>query len=89
MTYNQIVKLQKELGIWGLQEQINDGSVWRMEGSMGRSAMHHLEQGSCMLPKVAKYDYYGNRVPARDDLKAGTKGTFKNSQRYYEGVAVF
>jgi hypothetical protein len=42
-----------------------------------------IEAGACMLPKTAYRDYYGNRIPSRDDLKAGTKGTFKNSVKYY------
>ncbi len=86
MNYNAIKTMQKSYGYDGLQSSINDGSIWKMQGSAGRGAMSSLESGMCMLPKECKYDYYGNRVPSRDDLKAGTKGTFKNCQRFWQGV---
>jgi len=57
-----------------------------MEGSVGRNAMALLESGACMLPKETKVDYYGSRVPSRDDLKKGTKGTYANSVSFWEGV---
>ena len=69
-----------------MQDMINTGQVWKMEGSMGREAMALLESGACMLPKEFKTDYYGNKVPSRDVLKAGTKGTFLNSQNFWQGV---
>jgi len=83
MNYQTIKKLQKEHGFSNMQEMINSGQVWKMEGSMGREAMVMLEMGACMLPKTPHRDYYGNRVPSRYDLKAGTKGTFKNSVNYF------
>lgn len=86
MTYQQIKKLQSKLGLEEMQELINNGSVWKMEGSMGRNAMLLLESGACMLPKTSCRDYYGNRIPSRDDLKAGTKGTFQNSVRHYSNI---
>lgn len=66
-----------------MQRMINDGSVWKMEGSMGRRAMELLEMGACWLPKKAHYDYYGNRVPSRDELAKGTKGTYQNAINFY------
>jgi len=57
-----------------------------MEGSMGRSAMGCLEAGACMLPKVVYSDYYGNRIPARQELKDGSKGTYSNSRDFWEKV---
>ena len=86
MNYQQIIKLQKTYGYDIEQDKINSGLCWKMEGSVGRNAMRLLESGACMLPKYANLGYYGNRVPSRDDLQAGTKGTFKNSQRFWLGV---
>lgn len=86
MNYKTIEALQKANGIWDLQEQINSGIVWKFEGSVGRSAMQSLDCGECMLPKKATFDYYGSRLPSRDDLKKGTKGTFQNSVRYWQNV---
>jgi len=62
----------------GLQSRINDGSIWRLEGSAGRSAMNAIQDGFCMLGRTAHRDYWGNVVPSRTDVKSGTKG----SRRY-------
>jgi hypothetical protein len=83
MKYQQIRSAQKEQGFDQWQLLIDNGMAWKMEGSIGRQAMDLLESGACMLPKKAHYDAYGNRVPSRDDLKNGTKGTFLNSVNYY------
>ena len=86
MNFQSITKLQKEHGFDEMQKLINDGSAWKLEGSFGRQAMALLESGACMLPKSFKVDYYGNRIPSRDVLKAGTKGTYQNSKRFWENV---
>ena len=86
MNFKRIESLQKAYGFSDMQELINSGTAWKLEGSVGREAMSLLDSGACMLPKSAKIDYYGNRVPSRDDLKKGTKGTFTNSQNFWKGV---
>ena len=86
MNYQSITKLQKEFGFAELQNLINTGQAWKMEGSVGREAMQALEVGACMLPKQDYYDYYGNTVPSRDKLKPGTKGTYQNSKQYWSKV---
>lgn len=86
LTHKAIEKLQKEYGFDVVQKNINSGLCWRLEGHYGREAMALLDSGACMLPKVVHTDYYGNRVPSRDMLKNGTKGTFNNTQRFWEGV---
>lgn len=84
MNYQQIKRHQKEQGYSQWQFLIDSGVVWKMEGSMGREAMHLIEIGACMLPKKGHRDYYGNYIPSRDELKAGSKGTYQNSVRFYE-----
>jgi hypothetical protein len=86
MNYQRIKTLQKDYGYDELQEMINSGDAWKMEGSYGRAASEALSSGACMLPKEFKNDYYGNRVPSRDVLKPGTKGTYQNSKRFWEQV---
>lgn len=83
MNYQQIRSAQREQGFDQLQLLIDNGMAWKMEGHIGRTAMQSIETGACMLPKKAFVDYYGNRIPSRDDLKAGTKGTFQNSVNYF------
>jgi hypothetical protein len=83
MTYNEIIALQKEHGIYALQVMIFTGDVWKFEGSMGRAAMEALERGLCMLPKKQTRDYYGNIIPGRNDIKPGSKGSFKRCEQYW------
>jgi hypothetical protein len=59
-----------------LQRQINSGLVWQMQGSMGRTAMAAIEEGFVMTGRQHRKDYWGNTVPSRDVLEAGTKGTY-------------
>lgn len=58
-----------------MQRTINDGTGWRMQGSMGRSMMAAIEGGWCMLGREGRRDYWGNYVPSRDEVKDGTKGS--------------
>lgn len=83
MNYQTIKTHQREQGYDQMQFLIDSGNVWKMEGAVGREAMHLLECGACMLPKKAYRDYYGNYIPSRDELKQGTKGTYQNSVKFY------
>ena len=86
MKYHDVKQLQALHGRKKLQDRINDGSIWKFEGSAGRRAMDALRSGECMLPKKQTFDYYGNPLPSRDWLKAGTKGTYKNSLNFWTKV---
>lgn len=57
------------------QQLINSGDAWRLEGHVGRTAMSLIEEGVCALGPVAVIDYWGNKVPGRDDVQPGTKGS--------------
>jgi hypothetical protein len=71
-----------------MQPLIDDGSCWRMEGAMGRQAMAMIERGLCVLGATDHTDYYGNHVPSRTQVQAGTKGSveYANQQRAAEGL---
>ena len=60
--------------IKAMQALINSGQAWHMEGSIGRRAMELLDAGLCELGEKAFFDYWGNKVPSRFEVKAGTKG---------------
>jgi hypothetical protein len=60
-----------------LQAAINDGTAWRLQGAYGRELMAAITNGFCMLGEKATKDYYGNVIPARDDVKPGTKGSYE------------
>lgn len=84
MTIEQIRAMQVETGVAEMQEMIDTGLVWKMEGSMGRAAMDSLRKGVCFLPDDAQADYYGNIVPSRHMVKPGTTGSLELSEKYWE-----
>lgn len=57
------------------QNLIDSGQAWRLEGSIGRAAMDHLEAGLCVLGETGHRDYYGNYVPSRTEVEPGSKGS--------------
>ena len=80
---HQINKAQRSISADAMQGLINNGHAWQMEGSIGRQCMDALRSGMCMLPKKAFYDYYGNKVPSRDEVKKGSMGSYLNTLDYY------
>jgi hypothetical protein len=58
-----------------MQAGINAGTVWKLEGSIGRAAMNMIEAGKCMVGQEPRFDYWGNQIPARDMLQPGSLGT--------------
>ena len=59
-----------------IQRTINSG-MWGLQGSYGRTMMEAISSGFCLLGKQAARDYYGNRIPSRDEVQAGTKGSYE------------
>jgi hypothetical protein len=59
-----------------MQKMINSGTVWHLEGAMGRAAMDFINAGLCMLGVEGHKDFWGNYVPGRYEVKAGTKGSY-------------
>lgn len=62
-----------------IQRAINAGS-WAFQGSYGRTMMAAIDAGYCVLGRKEFKDYYGNRIPSRDQVQPGTKG----SEQYVE-----
>lgn len=58
-----------------LQELIDSGAAWRLEGSIGRAAMAGIEAGELRLGGRPVRDYWGNLVPAWWMVEPGTKGS--------------
>lgn len=63
------------------QKLVDSGQVWKMQGSYGRRASELIEAGIIMLGKKGHYDYYGNYVPSRYEVKSGTKGSSAYARR--------
>ncbi len=67
--------VSREDHIEAMQELINSGDAWRLEGAIGRDAMGLIESGDCMLGEQGHMDFWGNYVPSRYQVKAGTMGS--------------
>lgn len=63
-----------------LQALINSGMAWRLEGSVGRAAMDAIEAGICVLGEVGHRDDWGNYIPSRHEVQAGTKGSVEYAE---------
>lgn len=57
------------------QALVNSGMAWRLEGHIGRQCMGLIDAGVIMLGKEPRTDYYGNPIPSRYQVVAGTKGS--------------
>lgn len=87
MAYEQLIDelIDGELSVESLQELIDTGVAWRLEGSVGRMCMDAIEAGVVMLGEVAHKDYWGNTVPSRYDVVAGSKGSIEYVEKTREG----
>jgi hypothetical protein len=83
MNLEQIKELQQQNGLEDLQNLIDSGQAWHMEGACGREAMHALEVGACLLPEESHIDYWGNKVPNLNEVKPGTTGSLNNAIQYW------
>ena len=50
------------------QSLVDSGAVWSLQGWYGRTAMDMLNEGILQFPKKETFDYYGNRIPTRNDV---------------------
>jgi len=68
------------------QHLVDNGTVWHMQGSMGRAAMDMIRSGECVLGVKSFRDYWGNVVPSRTDVKPGTLGSvaYAEARREHE-----
>ena len=79
-------ELDEQAAIEAFQGMIDDGSVWLLQGSYGRQAMAYIDAGLCALGPRAHHDYYGNRVPGREDVEPGSKGTLEYCRTMQERI---
>lgn len=66
----------------GLQDMIDSGAAWHLEGSIGRAAMEGMREGLLVLSQGERWDYWGNHVPSfwqvRDEV--GSPGSVANAE---------
>ena len=58
-----------------VQDLIESGMAWRLEGHVGRTCMAAIENGDAVLGDTSHRDYWGNYVPSRHEVEPGTKGS--------------
>lgn len=58
-----------------IQDLIDSGTAWKLEGSIGRQCMAAIEAGQAMLGPKGHRDYYGNYIPSRFEVEPGTMGS--------------
>lgn len=80
MDVNDVVRYEtdemtQEEEVTYFQGLIDSGMAWRLQGHYGRTAMNLIEAGLCMLGEEGHRDYWGNYVPSRAEVEAGTKGS--------------
>lgn len=63
-----------------IQDAINSGMAWKLEGHYGRLAMDYLNAGACVLGEAPHKDYWGNRIPSRYEVQPGTVGSVEYAQ---------
>jgi hypothetical protein len=76
-TVGAILALESEEGgdeVEAMQALINSGHAWTLQGSTGRACMQAIRDGVCALGATDHIDAYGNHVPSRFQVKAGTAG---------------
>jgi len=58
-----------------IQDLIDTGMAWMLEGSVGRACMDAIDNGDAVLGPVGHKDYWGNYIPSRFEVVPGTKGS--------------
>lgn len=75
--------MTEEQEIEYMQGLIDSGMAWKLQGSVGREAMRMIEAGLCVLGEKGHKDYWGNYVPSKHEVKAGTKGSEEYCDRMW------
>jgi len=83
MTVKEIKAYQRAHDLTEIQELINSGLAWNLEGSIGRHAMACLKTGACYLPTVRSQGPYGNTIASRLDVKPGETGSLALSSTFW------
>lgn len=67
-----------------IQDLIDNGMAWMLEGHIGRQCYAAIENGDAVLGPTRHKDYWGNTIPSRFDVVPGTKGSIEYANRLRE-----
>jgi hypothetical protein len=69
-----------------LQEWVDSGLAWHLEGAVGRAASDALAAGALVLGPNPRRDYWGSGIPAYDQVtdEVGAIGSVANAEAYEE-----
>lgn len=67
-----------------MQDWIDKGYAWSMEGAVGREAIRGLESGMYFLPNQSFTNPYGQHIPSREEIRIGTEGSLDNAYDFYQ-----
>lgn len=67
-----------------IQQLIDSGDAWKLEGHVGRRCMAAIENGDAVLGPEPRIDFWGNRVPSRHEVTPGTLGSIEYANRLRE-----
>ena len=81
MVHTTIIDPSEGLSI---QDLIDTGMAWHLEGHIGRQCMAAIENGDAVLGPVGHRDYWGNWVPSRFEVEPGTVGSEAYAARRQE-----
>ncbi len=67
-----------------VQELVDSGLGWRLEGRVGRIVIAALRDGAVVLPPHQVKDFYGVTVPSYRDVEdeVGSPGSVANAEAY-------
>lgn len=67
-----------------LQQWVDSGTAWLLEGFVGRQAADALASGALVLSPQRQRDYWGGQIPAYTDVEdhVGSPGSVANAESY-------
>ena len=81
MTLEEMEERDPETEVRALQALVNGGH-WGMQGRIGRQMMDAIEAGLVALGPEPAFDYWGNRIPSRHEVRQSSVGSTDYVERH-------
>lgn len=83
MNYFEIKKIQRKYGVGKVQELIDSGKAFMIQGDFEELIWSMIYSGACMLPDLVHKNHQGTRIATRAMVPSGSPGSFKRCQSYW------